>query len=86
MNGIRFYEEFTDKSKRQPCGTVVAALVLNGSYRSSGTICYEAIAAVLIGQMLRLLERGWPTITCARSASVSAKPKPAPFTRSYLKG
>ncbi len=27
-------------------GTVVAALVLNGSYRSSGTICYEAIAAV----------------------------------------
>ena len=47
MNGIRFYEEFTDKSKRQPCGTVVAALVLNGSYRSSGTICYEAIAAVL---------------------------------------
>ena len=25
----------------------VAALVLNGSYRSSGTICYEAIAALV---------------------------------------
>ena len=46
MNGIRFYLEFTDKSKRKPGGTVVAALVLNGSYWSSGTICYEAIAAV----------------------------------------
>jgi len=46
MNGIRFYLEFTDKSKRKPGGTVVAALMLNGSYWSSGTICYEAIAAV----------------------------------------
>jgi hypothetical protein len=46
MNGIRFYQEFTDKSKRKSGGTVVAALVLNGSYRSSGTICYEAIGAV----------------------------------------
>ena len=46
MNGIRFYEEFTDKSKRQPGGTVVAALVLNGSYWSSGKICYEAIAGL----------------------------------------
>jgi hypothetical protein len=46
MNGIRFYLEFTDKPKHEPGGTVVAALVLNGSYWSSGTICYEAIAAV----------------------------------------
>jgi hypothetical protein len=46
MNGIRFYQEFSDKSKRKPIGTVVAALVLNGRYRSSGTICYEARAAV----------------------------------------
>ena len=46
MNGIRFYQEFSDKSRHQPGGTVVAALVLNGSYRSSGTICYEALAAV----------------------------------------
>jgi len=46
MNGIRFYLEFTDKSKCTPGGTVVAALVLNGSYWSSGTIYYEALAAV----------------------------------------
>jgi hypothetical protein len=46
MNGIRFYLEFTDKSKRKPGGTVVATLVLNGSYWSSGTIYYEALAAV----------------------------------------
>jgi hypothetical protein len=46
MNGIRFYREFTDKAKRQPSGTVVAALVVNGSYWSGGTICYEALAAV----------------------------------------
>ena len=46
MNGIRFYMEFTDKSKRKPGGTVVAALVLNGGYWSSGTICYGALAAV----------------------------------------
>ena len=46
MNGIRFYLEFKDKSKRKPGGTVVAVLVLNGSYWSSSTICYEAIAAV----------------------------------------
>ena len=46
MNGVRFYLEFTDKSKRWPGGTVVAALVLNGSYWSSGRLCYEAIAAL----------------------------------------
>jgi hypothetical protein len=31
MNGLRFYLEFKDKAKRQPGGTVVAALVLNGT-------------------------------------------------------
>jgi len=46
MNGIRFYLESKDKSKHKLGGTVVAALVLNGSYWSSGTICYEALAAV----------------------------------------
>jgi hypothetical protein len=46
MNGTRFYLEFKDKSKRQSGGTVVAALVLNGSYWSSGKLCYEALAAL----------------------------------------
>ncbi len=46
MNGIRFYLEFTNKYKRQSGGNVVAALVLNGSYWSSGKVCYEALAAV----------------------------------------
>jgi hypothetical protein len=46
MTGIRFYAEFEDKSKRQPAGNVVAALVLNGTYWSSGRVCYEAIAAL----------------------------------------
>ncbi len=46
MNSIRFYLEFTDKSKCKPGGTVVAALMLNGSYRSSGKVCYEAIAGL----------------------------------------
>ena len=46
MNGIRFYLEYQDKSKRQPGGTVVAALVLNGTYWSSGRCCYEAVAAL----------------------------------------
>lgn len=46
MTGIRFYQEFRDNSKRQPGGTVVAVLVLNGGYWSSSTWCYEAIAAL----------------------------------------
>ena len=49
MNGIRFYQEFKNKSNCQSAGTVVAALVLNGSYWSSGTICYEALAAIFDG-------------------------------------
>jgi hypothetical protein len=46
MSGICFYLEFSDKSRRRSAGTIVAALVCNGLYWSSGTICYEAIAAV----------------------------------------
>ena len=46
MNGIRFYLEFTDSAKRRCGGNVIAALVLNGIYRSSGTFCYEALAAL----------------------------------------
>jgi hypothetical protein len=49
MNGIRFYQEFSDKSKRKPGGTVVAALVLNGRYWSGGMICYEALAGLFDG-------------------------------------
>ena len=46
MTGIRFYAEFQDNSKRQPGGNVVAVLVLNGAYWSSGKLCYEAVAAL----------------------------------------
>src|SRR5258708_16009167 len=46
MNGIRFYEEFRDKSKAQSAGTVVAALVCNGSYWSTDKVCYEAICGL----------------------------------------
>lgn len=49
MNGIRFYLEFRDKSKRKPAGNVVAALVLNGAYWSSGKFCYEAVAGLFEG-------------------------------------
>ena len=46
MNGIRFYQEFTNKSKRQPAGTVVAALVCNGRFWSTGKVCYEALGGL----------------------------------------
>ncbi len=46
MTGIRFYQEFRDNSKRQPGGTVVAALVFSDGYWSGGVWCYEAIAAL----------------------------------------
>ena len=46
MNGIRFYLEFKDRPKRKSLGTVVAALVCNGSFWSSGKICFEAIAGL----------------------------------------
>jgi hypothetical protein len=46
MSGVRFYQEFSDKSKRGSTGTIVAALVCNGLYLSCGKICYDAIAGV----------------------------------------
>ena len=46
IQGIRFYEEFKDNAKRKPGGTVVAALVLNGTYWSSGHVCWEALAGL----------------------------------------
>jgi hypothetical protein len=41
-----FYEEFSDTSKRSSAGTIVAALVCNGLYWSSGRVCYEAVAGL----------------------------------------
>jgi hypothetical protein len=46
MNGIRFYHEFKDKGKRRSAGTVVAALLANGCFRSGHTVCYEALAGL----------------------------------------
>lgn len=46
MKGIRFYHEFRDKSKRNSAGTVVAALICNGSFWSTGKSCYEAISGL----------------------------------------
>ena len=46
MKGIHFYHEFKDKGKRQSAGTIVAALVGNGCFRSGHKICYEALAGL----------------------------------------
>ncbi|MGO8931249.1 MAG: hypothetical protein ACLQU3_30710 [Limisphaerales bacterium] len=46
MSGICFYQEFSDKSKRTSAGTIIAALVCNGLYWSSGKVCYEDIAGL----------------------------------------
>jgi len=46
MSGMCFYEEFSDTSKRSSAGTIVAALVCNGLYWSSGRVCYEAVAGL----------------------------------------
>jgi hypothetical protein len=46
MSGIRFYEEFSDRSKRRSAGTIVAAMVCNGVYWTDGMICYEAVAGL----------------------------------------
>ena len=46
MSGICFYQDFGDKSKCKSTGIIVAALVCNGLYRSSGMICCEAIAGL----------------------------------------
>jgi hypothetical protein len=46
MNGIHFYQEFRDESKGVSAGTVVAALVCNGPFWSSGKICFEAVVGL----------------------------------------
>jgi hypothetical protein len=46
MNGIHFYQEFRDKSKAVSAGTVVAVLVCNGPFWSSGKICFEAVVGL----------------------------------------
>lgn len=46
MKDVRFYEEFLDKRKKQSAGTVVAAFVGNGLYKSGGAWCYDAVGAV----------------------------------------
>ena len=46
MNGIRFYHEFNHKRKRHSAGTVVAALVCNGKFWSTGKVCFEAISGL----------------------------------------
>jgi hypothetical protein len=46
MNGIRFYLEFRDKSKRQSGGNIVAVLVFDGACWSGGKVCDEAMPAL----------------------------------------
>jgi hypothetical protein len=46
MNGIRFYREFNHKRKRHSARTVVAALVCNGRFWSTGKVCFEALAGL----------------------------------------
>lgn len=46
MNGIRFYQEFRDKWKRRSAGTVVAVLVCNGAFWSSGKLCFQAVVGL----------------------------------------
>ena len=46
MSGICFYQEFSDKSKRTSAGTIIAALVCNGLYWSSGKSATKPLQAV----------------------------------------
>ena len=46
MNGICFYQEFSDRSNRRSAGIIIAALVCSGHYWSIGKVCYEAIAGL----------------------------------------
>lgn len=53
MKGIRFYQEFANKSKTKPTGNVIAALAGrvtgaagNGIFFSGGVACYEAVAGL----------------------------------------
>lgn len=46
MKGIRFYEEFTNTTKKVSEGNVIAAFVANGTFWQSGKPCYETLDAV----------------------------------------
>ncbi len=46
MKGIRFYQEFEDRSKRRSSSTIVAVCVCNGLYFRSGKACYEGFVGV----------------------------------------
>jgi len=46
MRGVRFYEEFDDLKKRTSSGTVLAAFVENGIFKSGDAWCYEGAGGV----------------------------------------
>lgn len=46
MKHFRFYQEFSDKSRKVSAGNVVAAITGNGVFISSGVACYESISAL----------------------------------------
>jgi hypothetical protein len=46
VSGFRFYQEFSDRRKRTPLGTVVAACVANGIFWSEDKVCYEGFVGV----------------------------------------
>ncbi len=86
MNGIRFYLEFADTAKRQCGGNVIAALVANGTYRSGGTICYEALAALFDRPNAPVASTGvalaYLRLQCKRISEAKARSvHPALFTR-----
>ena len=86
MNGIRFYLEFADTAKRQSGGNVIAALGANGTYRSDGTICYEALAALFDQPNAPVASTGvalaYLRLKCQRISEIKARSvHPALFTR-----
>lgn len=86
MNGIRFYLEFADNAKRECGGNVVAALVVNGTYRSGGTVCYEALAALFDRPNAPVASTGvaldYLRLKCKRISEAKARSvHPALFTR-----
>lgn len=46
MQHFRFYQEFSDRARKNPTGNVVAAIAGNGAFVSSGKACFEAIVAL----------------------------------------
>lgn len=53
MKGVRFYQEFANKSRTKPTGNVIAAFAGqitgaagNGIFFSGGVACYEALAGL----------------------------------------